>query len=46
MKIVNVLNDGTIKDDLTGYVIKSEMSEFYNILKELSKGRTQNENEF
>ena len=36
MKVIHVLADGSVKDDLTGYRVNPDMSEeFYNVLNRI-----------
>lgn len=41
MKIIHVLADGSVKDDLTGYRVNPDTaSEFYNVLSKICRGKT------
>lgn len=43
MKIIHVLADGSIKDDITGYMLNPEMSrEFYELLKRINHKSSRN----
>ena len=38
MKIINILADGSIKEDLTGYLVNPETAgDFYKVLKRISE---------
>lgn len=43
MKIIHVLADGSIKNDITGYILNPEMSrEFYELLKRINQKSRRN----
>lgn len=38
MKVIHVLSDGSVKDDLTGYRVKPDSAtDFYKVLEKISR---------
>jgi hypothetical protein len=45
MKVIHVLADGSVKDDLTGYEVKPEIAgDFYNVLSKIYRSGTNEKN--
>lgn len=42
MKVVHVLADGSIRDDITGYRVNPDTKEFYSTLEKIIKRRLTN----
>lgn len=46
MRIIHVLADGSVKDDLTGYKIKPDTArEFYEVLAKIRSGTNEKKNQ-